>query len=56
MAFACAHLLNHTLGIYSLAAMEAGGRIFSAVWHSVPATLLLYGAFAIHVVLAVHKL
>jgi len=56
MAFAFAHLLNHTLGIYSLAAMEAGGRIFSAVWHSVPATLLLYGAFALHVVLAVHKL
>jgi hypothetical protein len=31
MAFACSHLLNHTLGIHSLAAMEAGGRVFVAV-------------------------
>jgi adenylate cyclase len=56
MTFACTHLLNHTLGIYSLGAMEAGGRIFTAVWRSVPATLLLYAAFTIHVVLALDKL
>jgi hypothetical protein len=56
MAYACTHLINHTLGIHSLAAMEAGGRIFTAVWRAAPATLLLYAAFAIHVVLAVHKL
>jgi adenylate cyclase len=55
-AFALTHLLNHTLGIHSLAAMEAGGRVFVAVWRTVPATLLLYAAFAVHVVLAVHKL
>ena len=56
MAFALTHLLNHTLGIHSLAAMEAGGRIFVAVWRTVPATALLYAAFALHVALAVHKL
>jgi adenylate cyclase len=56
MAFACSHLLNHTLGIHSLAAMEAGGRVFVAVWRAAPATLLLYAAFALHVVLSVHKL
>jgi adenylate cyclase len=56
MTFACTHLLNHALGIYSLAAMEAGGRTFTAVWRTVPATLLLYAAFATHVTLAVHKL
>jgi hypothetical protein len=56
MAYACTHLINHTLGIHSLAAMEAGGRIFTAVWRAAPATLLLYAAFAIHIVLAVHKL
>jgi adenylate cyclase len=55
-AFALTHLLNHALGIHSLAAMEAGGRVFVAVWRTVPATLLLYAAFAVHVVLAVHKL
>jgi adenylate cyclase len=56
MAFACSHLLNHALGIHSLAAMEAGGRVFVAVWRTVPATLLLYAAFVVHMVLAVHKL
>src|SRR5262245_10466383 len=56
MTFACTHLLNHALGIHSLAAMEAGGRIFTAVWRTPPATLLLYAAFATHVTLAVGKL
>jgi adenylate cyclase len=56
MAYALTHLLNHTLGIHSLAVMESGGRIFSAVWRSAPGTLLLYAAFAVHITLAVHKL
>jgi adenylate cyclase len=56
MTYACTHLINHTLGIVSLGAMEAGGRIFTTVWRAAPATLLLYAAFTIHVVLAVHKL
>ena len=56
MAYALTHLLTHALGIHSLAAMEAGGRVFSAVWRTAPATLLLYGAFAVHVALAAHKL
>jgi adenylate cyclase len=56
MTFACSHLINHALGIHSLDAMAAGGRFFVAVWRTVPATLLLYAAFAIHVTLAVHKL
>jgi adenylate cyclase len=56
MTFACTHLLNHALGIYSLGALDAGGRTFTAVWRAVPATLLLYAAFAIHVTLALHKL
>jgi adenylate cyclase len=56
MAFALTHLVNHALGIHSLAAMEAGGTVFVAVWRTVPATLLLYGAFAIHITLALLKL
>jgi adenylate cyclase len=56
MSFACTHLMNHALGIHSLGAMEAGIRIFMAVWNTVPGTLLLYGAFAVHIALAVHKL
>jgi adenylate cyclase len=56
MVFAASHLINHTLGIYSLGAMEAGREVFVAVWRTGPATLLLYGAFAVHGVLALHKL
>ena len=36
--------------------MEAGGRVFAAIWRPVPASLLLYAALVVHVVLAVHKL
>ena len=56
MAFVCGHLVNHALGIHSLAAMEAGRAAFVALWRSPPGTLLLYGALATHVALAVHKL
>jgi adenylate cyclase len=56
MAFVCSHLLNHALGIHSLAAMQLGRQAFVAVWRSPPGTLLLYAALATHVALAVHKL
>jgi adenylate cyclase len=56
MAFACSHLLNHALGIHSLAAMQLGRQAFVAVWRSPPGTLLLYAALATHVALAVQKL
>jgi adenylate cyclase len=56
MAFAASHLVNHTLGIYSLQAMEAGQELFEAVWRSWPGTVLLYGALLVHVALVVHKL
>ena len=56
MTFACTHLMNHALGIHSLGAMEAGIRIFMAAWNTAPGTVLLYSAFALHIVLAVHKL
>lgn len=56
LVFAAAHLVNHALGIHSLAAMEQGREVFVAVWRSVPGTLLLLGALVIHVVLVVQKL
>ncbi len=46
------HLLNHALGLWSLAAAEQGLRMAIAVWHSWPGTLLLYGAFVMHLGLA----
>jgi adenylate cyclase len=46
------HLTNHALGIISLHAAEAGMEIAVEVWYSWPGTVLLYGAAAIHFLLA----
>jgi len=50
--YMASHLCNHALGLWSLAAAEQGLRMAIAVWHSAPGTLLLYGAFAMHLGLA----
>ena len=47
-----AHLVNHALGLVSLKTAEAGLEFAVEVWGSWPGTVLLYGAFAIHFVLA----
>ena len=47
-----AHLFNHALGLISLDAAEAGMEIAIEVWYSRRGTLLLYGAAAIHFLLA----
>ncbi len=46
------HLLNHALGLISLDAAEAGMTIAVEVWYSLPGTILLYGAFVIHFMMA----
>lgn len=46
------HFLNHSLGLVSLGAAESGLKIAAAVWQSWPGTVLLYGAFGLHLVLA----
>ena len=46
------HFLNHALGLVSLAAMESGRHGFLALWRSVPGTVALYGAIAVHALLA----
>ncbi|WPH19764.1 adenylate/guanylate cyclase domain-containing protein [Variovorax paradoxus] len=56
MAYVTAHLLNHSLGIASFAAAEAVLRNVQLFWHSLPGTLLLYGAAGAHLVLAVAAL
>src|SRR4051812_19888010 len=55
-AFVLTHFLNHALGHVSLEAMQQGQAIRRAVWGSWPGTLLLYGAAAVHVGLALWKL
>jgi len=46
------HFINHSLGLISLAAAEAGLKIAAATWQSWPGTVLLYGAFGVHLTLA----
>ncbi len=46
------HLLNHALGLVSLAAMEAGRTWFLFVWRSPVGSLLLYSSLSAHVALA----
>ena len=55
-AFLTSHLLNHTLGLVSVEAMEAGRRVFALVWQTPPATLLLYAALLGHVVFALTRI
>jgi len=46
------HFINHSLGLVSLAAAEAGLKVAAATWQSWPGTVLLYGAFGVHLTLA----
>ncbi len=55
-AYVTVHLLNHGLGIVSLSSAESGLRLEMAFWRTPAMTLLLYGAVAIHFVLALRTL
>jgi adenylate cyclase len=50
--YIAAHFLNHSLGLVSLDAAEGALKVAAAVWQSWPGTVLLYGAFTAHLVLA----
>ncbi|WP_043117369.1 2Fe-2S iron-sulfur cluster-binding protein, partial [Pseudacidovorax intermedius] len=52
MAYVTLHLLNHALGLVSLRVAEGALGPLRAFWHSWPGTVLLYGAVAVHLVLA----
>ena len=55
-AYLLTHLFNHALGLVSLEALEAGRQVFLSLWRNPPMTLLLYGALALHVGLALRSL
>jgi adenylate cyclase len=55
-AYVATHLLNHSLGIHSLAAMETGRAVFLALWRNPVGTLLLYAAVATHIALVLRSL
>jgi len=50
------HLLNHGLGIISLALAERGLQLEMTFWRTPIITILLYGAVAMHFVLALRTL
>jgi adenylate cyclase len=51
-----AHLLNHSLGNFSLALAERGLLIHKFVWQSMIGTTALYGAFILHFFLGLYAL
>jgi adenylate cyclase len=51
-AFVATHLINHSLGLISLSAMESGRWLFLAIWRNPVGTTLLLGAVLVHVALA----
>src|ERR1700692_4795748 len=55
-AYIAIHLVNHALGIVSLALAESGLRLEMAFWRTTIATLLLYGAATMHFSLALWTL
>lgn len=50
------HFTNHMLGLVSLEAAESGLKLALFIWHSLPGTILLYGAALIHFALALYTL
>lgn len=56
MVFLSGHLLNHSLGLVSLNAMEIGRAVFLDVWRSLPGTILLIAAIATHMILVFIKM
>ncbi|HET7005486.1 MAG TPA: adenylate/guanylate cyclase domain-containing protein [Candidatus Binatia bacterium] len=50
------HLLNHSLGLISLDAMEAGRAWFLALWRNPLSSALLYGSLLTHFTLAIYAL
>ena len=56
LSYLAVHLLNHAVGLVSLAAMERTLRWVMALWTTSPMQMLLYGGFAAHYALALWAL
>ncbi len=55
-SFVLCHLVNHSLGLISVGAMEAGRRTLGLLWQSTPGTVLLYSALLLHFLMALDSL
>ena len=56
LTYLATHFINHSLGLISLDAMEAGRVWFLALWRNPVATVLLYGSLITHISLAFYSL
>src|SRR5687767_3093440 len=56
MAFVTGHLINLSLGIHSLAAMEAWRPLLMGPWRSTPAIFLLGGCALVHIALGLYAI
>jgi len=54
--FVLMHLANHALGLISIGAAEDARHWFLMIWRNPVATVLLYGAFLVHIVLVLRSL
>ena len=54
--YVATHLATHASGLHSVALAERLLRISVLLWHSLPGSILLYGACTVHVVLALHAI
>jgi adenylate cyclase len=55
-AYVVTHFINHSLGIASIASMEAMLRVVYPFWSYPPVTAVLYGALIVHMTLALYAL
>ena len=56
MFYAMMHFINHGLGHVSLEAMHTMLATGSAIWTSLPGTIVLYGALGVHMALGIWKI
>jgi adenylate cyclase len=55
-SYVATHLLNHSLGLIGLEALASGLKVFQAFWRNPVCSVALYGALAIHFLLALWAL
>lgn len=55
-AYVISHLINHSLGIASVSAMQAFLRVNVLIWQSYVGTVALYGSLVLHAALALYSL
>ena len=55
-SYVATHLMNHALGLISLAVMDVGRGWFLAIWRHPLGTVALYGTLLVHVTLALSAL